>query len=97
VFLEPFRPVVKGTLRGFARLRSQSGLIIDEISMYLRSDGGSAWASPWVDATGATMRDPKTGKVKYAASISFSTANVRKRWSDWIAAVVREAQAEVFR
>ena len=92
---------MKGTLRGFARIRFDSGLIIDEISIHVGSDDGSAWASPparpWVDAQGVAMRDPKTGKVKYAGLITFSTVPIRKRWSDGIVAVVREAHPEAFR
>jgi hypothetical protein len=100
VFLESFRPVVKGTLRGFCRIRFESGLIIDEISLHLAGDDGSTWASPparpMVDASGVALRDQKTGKVKYAALVTFSSATVRRRWSDGIVAVVREAHPEAF-
>ena len=94
VVIEEFRPVVKNTLRGFARARFQSGLVIDEIAIHVGTDDGRTWASPparpMVDKDGVAMRDPKTGKVRYQGLITFATAKIRDAWSEQIIRAVRE-------
>jgi hypothetical protein len=101
VILESFRPLTKGTLRGFARVQFASGFILDEISIHIGSDDGHCWAMPpgrpMVDQVGNAIRDPKTGKVRYSGLCSFTTANIRRRWSDEIIALVREKHPEAFR
>jgi hypothetical protein len=101
VILEGFRPLTKGTLRGFARVAFNSGFILDEISIHVSSDDGHCWAMPpgrpMVDQAGNVMRDPRTGKLRYSGLCGFTTAAIRRRWSDEIVALVRERHPGVFK
>src|SRR3954452_855271 len=67
--IEEFRPMVRNTLRGFARVRFASGLVLNEIAIHVGGDDGRTWASPparpMIDRDGVVMRDQRTGNVRY--------------------------------
>ena len=44
VIIEEFRPLLKNTLIGFARVKMPSGLVFHDVSIHRHGD--SAWASP---------------------------------------------------
>lgn len=98
VVVEEFRPLTKNTLRGFARCRFPSGLVIHEIGLHVAS--GRAWASPpsrpILDRDGRTMRD-RDGKQRWQPLVTFKDKNARDRWSAAIIAAVWEAHPEALR
>jgi hypothetical protein len=90
---EEFKPLVKGaSLRGFARVRFGSGLVISDIAIHRQGD--SEWASPpsrpMVGADGSVLKDAK-GKVRYQALITFETPAHRALWTRVVLAAVRAA------
>lgn len=99
VVVEAFKPLLRGSLRGFARVRFQSGIIIDEITLHVAN--GRAWASPpsrqMVDReTGMALRDD-SGKFRWQPLITFSNKNVRDNWSAQIVAAVHAAHPDALR
>ena len=101
VVIEAFRPVERNTLRGFARVRFPSGLILDEVGIHVAAADGHAWANPpgrpMVAADGVAVRDQRTGKIRYQGLIAFSTVDIRNAWSDAIVEAVREKHPEALR
>lgn len=99
VVIEAWRPVIKGTLRGFLRCRFESGMILDEIAVHVGGDDGRAWCSPparpMIGADGTALRDPRTGKIKYCGLITFSTAHVRHSWQEQILRALELKHPEV--
>jgi hypothetical protein len=83
VIVEQFRPINRHTLRGFARVRFASGMVMDEVGIH-RAGNGNLWAAPparpQLDPDGRALRDPRD-KIRYAPLISFATPEVRARWS----------------
>lgn len=78
VVIEDFRPRVKNTLRGFARARFPSGMVIAEIGLHVSN--GRAWAAPpsrhMVDsATGMALRD-SDGKFRWQPLITFEAVHL---------------------
>ena len=91
VAIEAFRPHRQHTLRGFARVRFPSGLILDEISVHT-APSGKAWAippaRPQLDAEGRALRDER-GKVKYSPLVAFASPEIRTAWSGQVIEAVR--------
>jgi hypothetical protein len=89
---EDFKLVRKHSLRGFARIRFRSGLVIAEITIHVTN--GRPWASPparqILDRNGAPMRD-ENGKTRWQPLITFATKAHRDDWSDQVVAAVLEA------
>jgi hypothetical protein len=92
VVVEDFRARVQNTLRGFARVRFPSGLMIHEIALHVA--GGRAWAlppsRPMVDRDGAVLRD-RDRKTRWQLLITFADKNIRDNWSAQVVAAVHEA------
>jgi hypothetical protein len=92
VVCEDFKPVQRNSLRGFARVRFRSGLVISEIAIHVT--GGRAWASPparqMLDRNGTPLRD-ENGKFRWQPLISFATKVQRDDWSDQVVAAVLAA------
>jgi hypothetical protein len=99
VIVEEFKGLTKNSLRGFARVRFPSGLVIAEISLHVAN--GRAWASPpsrqMVGADGLVMRDAATGKPRWQPLITFTDKNTRDRWSASIVDAVHAAHPEALR
>ena len=78
--IEEFVPVTKNTLRGFARVRLPSGLILHDVAIHQRD--GTAWASPaskpMLNRDGHQMKD-QNGKLLWSPIISFTSREVRDR------------------
>ena len=91
IVAEQFREVRKNTLRGFARVRFPSGLILDEVSIHA-SESGKCWASPpsrpVLDPDGNPRRGPD-GKLRYGVLVSFAAPEIRTAWSGQVIEAVR--------
>lgn len=98
IVIEEFKSVRKNTLRGFARARFPSGLVLAEIGIHVGPDG-KAWASPpsrpMLDRDGNAMRDP-TGKVRWQPLVTFTSGKIRTGWSDQVTDAVRASHPEAF-
>lgn len=92
IVCEDFKPVQRNSLRGFARIRFRSGLVIAEITIHVTN--GRAWASPparqMLDRNGTPLRD-EAGKPRWQPLITFVTKAQRDDWSDQVVAAVLEA------
>lgn len=91
-----FRPVRKGSLRGFLSVQLPSGLIVREVGVHIA--GSKSWcappARPWMRGT-ELITDAATGKLKWQPLIDFSTHGVRSSWSRQILRALNEAYPEV--
>jgi hypothetical protein len=89
--IETFEPVVRNTLRGFARVRMPSGMVLHDVSVHRKND--ATWASPSskpkIGRDGTVIKDAD-GKISYAPIVSFTTRDQRDRWSS---AVIEALQA----
>jgi hypothetical protein len=83
--IEEWKPVVKGSLRGFAKVRLPSGMVLNEVTVLVAN--GTAWASPpgkpMLGRDGNVMRD-EAGKPRYSPIVTFSSKELRNRFSDGI-------------
>jgi hypothetical protein len=89
--VEEFRPVLKNSLRGFARVRFASGLVVHEVTLHVSE--GRAWASPparQMTARDGTLLVDDAGKVRWQPLVSFASKAVRDRWSQQVVEAVRE-------
>jgi hypothetical protein len=89
-----FRPLERNSLRGFATVQLDSGMVVADCSYHVQ--GNSSWVSP----PGKPMLDPdkrqvlKDGKPQYSAVIDFIDAATRRRWSDAVVTAVEAYLAE---
>lgn len=97
IVVTDWKPMERNTLRGFARVRLPSGMVLHDVAIHQKN--GSAWASPaskpTIDRDGAVLKD-QNGKVRYTPIIDFTSRETRNRWSDAVIAAVRDAHPEVF-
>ncbi len=88
-----FTPIIKNTLRGFARVRLPSGMVLIDCALHVGSNG-RAWASPaskpMLDRNSNVMRDGD-GKIRYVPIIDFADRATRDRFSDAVIAALRES------
>ena len=77
-----WRPVHKGSLRGFATLTLGSGLIVYDVAIHV-SPTGTPWASPPAKPQLDQDRRQVTldGRLQWEAVIGFRDRAVRARWS----------------
>ncbi len=96
VVVEEFSALRKNTLRGFAKVRLASGMIVHDVAIHVGGDN-KAWASPpskpMIDREGHALRDAE-GKVRYVPIIAFSTKEHRDRFSTLVVDAVRETHPE---
>ena len=88
VAIEDWRPLAKNTLRGFARVRLPSGMVLHDTAVHVRE--GKAWVSPaGRPAVGrdGTQMVGKDGKPLFNPTVSF----VDKATADKFSAAVIEA------
>jgi hypothetical protein len=81
-----FRPVCRGSLRGFATIRvSEMRMTLSDIAVHVHEASGRAWASPparpWINKDGEVVRD-SAGKIQYAPIVEFDGKPVRDAFSD---------------
>jgi hypothetical protein len=82
IVIEEFKPIERNTLRGFARVRMPSGMVLHDVAIHAKD--GPVWAAPaskpQVDRDGGALKDA-SGKVKCSPIISFTSRDVQDRWS----------------
>jgi hypothetical protein len=92
VALLEFRPFVRGTLRGFCKIRIGKSLVINDVSVH--TSHGKHWASlpgkPLLSGDGTALRDAE-GKIRYVPMLEWSSRDARDAFS---AAVVEAVRAE---
>lgn len=93
--IEEFVPVARNTLRGFARVRMPSGMIIADVAIHVRD--GRAWASPpskpMLDRSGVQMKG-NDGKPQWVQLILFTSRELRDRFSDSVVAALRQSHPD---
>ena len=93
-----WRPFERNTLRGFATLQMRSGIVMSDIGIHQKGD--KCWASPpgrpKLDPNGVAVRNRETGKIDYFSIVSFSSDQLRRRWSDEAIVAVRRDHPEAF-
>lgn len=92
-----FRPLLKGSLRGFAKVQLPSGMILNDVQ--LMHSSASWWASPpsrpMIGRDGTVLRDAN-GKIRYSPIVEFTSREIRDRWSSAIVDALRAAHPEAF-
>jgi hypothetical protein len=95
--IEDFRAIHKNSLRGFARVRLPSGLILHDVGIHTGGDH-KAWASPpsrpMLDHEDRALRGPDGKIIRYATIIAFATKEHRDRFSQVVVDAMREAHPE---
>ena len=94
VTISDWKPLRRGSLRGFATVSMPSGMTVHEVS--IMQSNGRAWASP---PSKPMIKDGKTivdddGKTKYVPLIEFVSKSVRDRWSSSIVDALLAAHPE---
>lgn len=87
-----FKPVVRNSLRGFAKVRiAEMRMTIHDVAIHAK-DGGR-WAQPpskpMVGRDGVALKDDH-GKTKYSTVIEFESKAVRDAFSHAVVAAVLE-------
>jgi hypothetical protein len=86
-----WRPLAKGSLRGFATIELPIGLVIAEVPIFATS--GRVWASlpskPQVDKDGQHKRDVN-GKLAYEAILRWRSRDLSDRFSSAVIALINE-------
>jgi hypothetical protein len=94
--VEKFIALRKNTLRGFAKVRLASGMIVNDVAIHVGGDN-KVWAAPpskpMLDREGHVLRDPE-GKIRYVPMIEFATKEHRDRFSALVVDAVRETNPE---
>jgi hypothetical protein len=93
--IEDFTPVLRNTLRGFARVRVPSGTIFHDVTIHQKDD--AVWASPaskpMIGRDGTAIKD-EAGKITYAPVVTFSSREIRDRWSSAVIEALRASHPE---
>ena len=80
-----FKPVCRGSLRGFASIEfTDLKMTVHAVSIHAHASG-AAWASPPAQAiakNGVAVKDDR-GKIQYSPPLlEFTSAEIRRAWSD---------------
>jgi len=90
--VEEFTPVVRSTLRGFARVRMPSGMIFHDVAIHAKGD--AAWASPaskpMLDRNSVAVRDGED-KIRYVPLVTFASRELRDRFSEGVIEALRQS------
>jgi hypothetical protein len=93
--IEEFKLVEKNTLRGWARVRMPSGMILHDVGVFYDGDGDRAWVSApskaMLGRDGVQMRSAKDSKPLYVPVVSFETGALYRKFSDAVIAALRLA------
>lgn len=88
-----WKPVSKGSLRGFATVRLRNGLSIADVTVH--TSHGKAWASfpskPMLDRDGVQKKDQTTGKPKWVPILSWPDRDTSDRFSAAVIAALEAA------
>jgi hypothetical protein len=86
-----WRPLQKGSLRGFCNIELPSGLVLRDISVHISH--GKAWAGlpakPVIDSGG--RHHIVDGKKQYAPIAEWKSKALRDGFSDRVVSLVRDA------
>ena len=89
VVLLAWKPLVRNSLRGFAKVRIGRALVLHDVTLHVQD--GKRWASvpskPQIDASGTALRDDR-GKIKYAPVVEWLDRDARDAFSEGIIAAV---------
>jgi hypothetical protein len=92
-----FKPIAKGALRGFCRIELPNGLVIHDAMVF--ASHGKTWANlpskPQIGQDGQLKRDA-SGKLAYSPILEWRDADLRKRFSDALVALVRVEHPGIF-
>jgi DNA-binding cell septation regulator SpoVG len=95
IVVSDWKPLRKGSLRGFVTVSMPSGMTVHEVS--IMQSNGRAWASPpskpMIDRDGRVMLDD-AGKRRYSPIIAFQSKEIRDRWSEAVIAALLAAHPE---
>jgi hypothetical protein len=96
--LVAWRPLVKGSLRGFATVRLPIGMVIRDCPV--NESHGKFWAGlpakPQIDREGRILRDDR-GKTAYTAVLEWESRKLRDAFSDRVIELVRERDPTAFK
>jgi hypothetical protein len=80
--IEDFVKVERSTLRGFAKVRTPSGIIFHDVAIHRQAD--AAWASPaskpLLNRDGQHTKDA-SGKAQWVPIVSFTSRELRDKFS----------------
>jgi hypothetical protein len=97
VVLLDFKPLVRNSLRGFAKIRLGLSLIICDVPVC--SAHGKHWVvlppKPLVDCDGTALRD-NSGKVKHAPILEWTERTACDAFPRAVVEVVARAHSETF-
>ena len=88
--IEDFVKVERNTLRGFAKVRTPSGIIFHDVAIHRQAD--AAWASPaskpLLNRDGQHIKDA-SGKAQWVPIVSFTSRELRDKFSTAVIDVLR--------
>jgi hypothetical protein len=94
--IEEFTSVIRNTLRGFARVRTPSGMLLFDVAIHQKN--GRAWASPaakpMLSRDGTVIRNA-ANKIQYSPVVGFTSRELGDRFSDQVVAAMRERYPQV--
>jgi hypothetical protein len=93
--VEEFKAAERNTLRGWARVRMPSGMVLHDVGIFYDRDSDRAWVSApskaIVGRDGVQMRSAKDSKPLYTPAVSFETKALYQKFSDAAIAALRLA------
>jgi len=92
-----FKAINKSNLVGFAEIVMPSGIGFVDVTIMRKES--HYWAMPPtkpVLVNGAHKTDPDTNKPVYAQIITFSSKELKQKWSDAVIAALKKSYPEVF-
>jgi hypothetical protein len=94
--IEEIVPISRNSLVGFARVRTPSGTVFHDVGLYRKDN--KVWASPpskpKLSRDGTHLKDA-AGKGLWTPVVSFSSKEIRDRWSTGIIEAVRASHSDV--
>jgi hypothetical protein len=91
-----WRPLERGTLRGFLTLHLDSGIVLRDCGLHKKGD--SEWVSlpakPQVDRDGQPRRDPQTGRLQYSTVVEIPDRTRREQFRAAALAAAHELLGE---
>ena len=95
--IREWKPLRKGSLLGFARVETPSGMVLHDVTILSGERG--RWASPpskqMIGRDGTVLKDD-VGKVRYSPVVEFASREARERFSAAVVAAMEAAHPEAF-
>jgi hypothetical protein len=92
--IEEFKSVEKNALRGWARVRMPSGMILHDVGVLRQRQRQGVVSAPskaMIGRDGVQMRSAKDSKPLYTPTVSFETGALYRKFSDAVIAALRLA------